>query len=235
MKSIITFNILLLLCFYTNAQPGYQGKKIAIQYNGLIGPRSSNPSFNQKAGLGINYTHAFGIDYTISRKHTIGLTFSAFKTSISEERNGDDNYLPSILKLYSYGAEFNIKFGSKRTGLIAPIGFYQMVGIGIWLNQLKDNTNTLDLSTIPVTKFTDFSFSYGFGKRMVYFDRLVLDLGVNLSLSKNIFTYAGDPLERTEDGTSYIEEDIDFVKSFSQGRFSNHIFINFKAGIGFLL
>jgi hypothetical protein len=244
MKKITVLIILLFLCFYTNAQPGYQGKRFIAQYSALLGPRITAPSFNQVSDkLGINYTHSLGIDYTISRKHTIGVTFSTFKTSIADEINiysDNDNDYPSALKLHSYGAEFNIKFSGKKTALIAPIGFYQKVGIGIWLNQIKDNTNTLDLSTIPITKFTDYTLSYGLGKRMVYFDRLVLDLGVDLSLSSSLFKILSESdfyglLYRSEDGKSYQEGDIAYIETFTYGRFAGHAFLNFRVGIGFLL
>jgi hypothetical protein len=240
MKKIIIFHILFFLCLYASAQSGYQGKKFIVQYSSLIGFRASNPSFSQSSeNMGINYTHSLEIDYTISRKHTIGLAFSNFRTSVADEfeTTNTSKRLPSALKLTAYGAEFNVKFTNKNPGFIAPMGMYQKIGVGIWLGQLTDDSGTLKMDSIPVKQFTDFALSYGLGKRKVYFDRLVLDMGVHFSLTSSYNKQSTESYEggliRTEGGESYTTNDS--IEDFAGKRLFNHIWITFKVGVGLLL
>jgi hypothetical protein len=239
-NSIFTALLVLFLpsVFYSQSISGYLGQRLSIgieanpslrrfelDYNEDLGITESNynnesnyfePDFasnlDYSTSLGLNKRFGFNVDYVVTRKSSLSISYTRFKTGFSNKI-----YLPSSGKVYTKEEISNssyspYKVASPYFGLVnntigleyitflgnessAPLGKYVSIGLHIVHSKVTDPSNlnygssglfTYDgvHLTDPNHKVNTILYSFGFGKKvMLGFDRLILDYGMEFGLS----------------------------------------------------
>ncbi|WMJ74195.1 hypothetical protein RCC89_13610 [Cytophagaceae bacterium ABcell3] len=248
MQYIYIVLILFISTLTSQAQPGYQGKKFSINYavesiSVLDGPNykgnnlTSFPSFN--------YSHLARLEYVLTRKTSIGLTYSFFRTAISQKEidiaeyppnydHGRDDYIdPEYIDVFqriyvqSLGLNYRVYGGS--SGNLAPMGNYAdfETQLLFW-SATQDSVNTHK----KLQSGTSMLLGVGFGRQVVAFDRLLIDFGIRFRIIPGFFLAQSRETNRFLDD-DYDPNEIDFTYPVLE-RLSRHQAINFRIGIGFL-
>lgn len=222
MKKYILFAFSLLAILEASvAQPGYQGKKLSVQANILLLPAIKNATYhNTPAFTSLNSTKEVHVDYVISRRNTFGLTYRNSRTSTLRNYDADISTIPSI-KVHSNAVGLRYRIFKRRSGNLAPLGKHTTFGLQLMFNHTDDIKNR----TEPA-HFTTYALTIGKGRSKIFFDRLILNYGIELS---HVFT--GFSKEGLKGATYYYKDD---VQTMAQYRMWRHSLVNVKMGIGFL-
>lgn len=187
MKNKIFFTTLLLSLFtaYSNANaqaPGFMGKKFYIQGSILFFPAIrpttvGNVANGQRFFTGVNYKVNVAMDYTVSRRTTLGAMFDYGESAFMHELSGQAHAIDHM----HVGAY--VKF--HRGGALAPQGIYYRLGalVGIYQHYSPSGISK-NMEIVPY-------LHQSFGKNTIIARRLILDVGFDLNLSPYVQAYVG--------------------------------------------
>jgi hypothetical protein len=268
MKSL--FNLLLIIALFISCNvfgqtaPGYMGRKLVISYSPNFSPTIANPNKNNKKGLtSFNLNHEVSVEYSLSRKVSLGGSFQMYQTgvdynfSIYEQRSNQSSYngydVANFRNDVGYGllnvkaiSVYRLKF---RKG-ISPLGKHSILGIKI-LHSSTDlsNTNFTDSYYNSATRRNElekhktteksistvnFGIVWGYGVNRVIKDLVVLKFGFKVNyMFMNTGDYFRTVRSPNDQNTSEFQE-IDMFKNASEKRLFAAEFFNITIGIGFL-
>ncbi len=176
--------ILLVLSFltiqhlYSQNVPGYQGKKLWVEYNPSIALLTNN--------IDLYHMQAISIHYVLSRNASLGLLF--------EYNNANFAGIYDVFFRESYkfkednialGLRLNLYANSNR-GSLAPVGIYNIIDLKYGLANIKLE----GLDEQIDTKGSYVEFGWGMGERFILKDRIVLNfffvIGGNILFDNDI-------------------------------------------------
>ncbi|MBL3657865.1 hypothetical protein [Fulvivirga sediminis] len=247
MKSIfLTTALLLSVTFFSEAQvPGFMGKRASFSLNlnptpALINQNENNVIiFNidensrstKQNYLAFNYRPQVSFDYLVGKNLSLGIDYKLLTTGTTRayeeepEKENDYEHLHNddVLKGSSLGLHIKY-FLHKKSGSIAPIGYYQTLGLEYaTLNTYDDKDSDEKLF---VNDFKHFILTYEAGKQNVFFNTLLISYGVE-------FGYAFVPGNfMFEEPQWTIQEESGY--NVHRSLFGYYVF-SFKLGIGSLL
>ncbi len=223
MQKYLFFTIYLLVAGILSgyAQPGYQGKKLSVHTNLLLLPAITNATYNKAPGTtSLNTTKEASVDYVISRRNTMGLTYKNLRTSSLRDYSSDTQKIPTG-KIFSNAIGIHYRVFKKKSGNLAPLGKYTQYGLSVMFNRAEDIKNSAaDVS------FNTYALSLGKGRSKILFDRVILNYGLEFS---HMFT--GFSKQGFTGATYYYKDD---TQTMAQYRLWRHSLMNIKIGIGFL-
>lgn len=177
-KYIFLILFCLLSSFAAQSQnvPGYLGKRAFVDYNFnapypiYLGPKWSN------------FMHNFNFNYVIRRRAQIGLTADFFKL-YALPGNGI-NFINSE-EVYSSvsGAAIGINFDWYSKKSIAPVGNYFRLSAKKMLGKYEDYR--IGTSIIIEGDYDEFVFTFGYGIRRIFFDKMVFNVGGSFGFITN--------------------------------------------------
>lgn len=133
--------------------PGYQGKKLFLEYN-------FNLNILRMISNGtVEPIHDFQLSYVVARRGQIGLTFDLYQAKNEFE---DDQFSGKAIGV-------NYTWYTKKS--LAPVGTF-------WRVEYKRMMNENN----PGVKFNAPYFGLGFGTKRVFFDRLLLNVGLDFGM-----------------------------------------------------
>jgi hypothetical protein len=218
--------------------PGYQGKRLLVEFNFNFSPAFVGPTKNDKSiirdgdALAINARYEFGASYAIGRRLSARIEYNNLTTAYRDDliyQNEQYNTLNEV-KASTFGIGLDIT--SKKPGKwgLAPLG--PSFGFSIATGRAKTaiskfrNTGEVPASTAMAIKKTmtfekDNYYVAGFRlfNRQVIWDKVTLNYGVNTGLALGI-------------GSS--PESVDIV-DVRVGRIVYHYLFNFNIGVGYLI
>lgn len=204
MRKYLLTSLFLIIAFNLKAQvPGYLGKKFSAGYNlhFYMGGLQENSRkydaqyFVYQPQFFINKFHEIHADYVLANSYSLGISYEFLKTGqlYSESSNtyyndySSDNYLNIVASTI----RINNKFFFYHSGsALAPIGNYGQVSVGVVTAKptvkLK-GTNDTDSGTYYFSRVVNFDkvstpiIAAGFGNQSIFFDRFILDVGLELA------------------------------------------------------
>lgn len=244
----IAIATLWLVSFSVTAQkfpnylvPGYQGKKITLEYSNYFFPAYVSPNANGKSGiLKFNDRHSFSLDYVISRHFSLGASYSFLKSKYQYPYWGISWYKAVAtdalgdLSATTYGLHWR-QFYS----FLAPVGSYYRVDINYITYQTGyDSANVAKLQRDPnnvlpniqnASSYHGLSVGVSYGYQRVYYNRIVFDYGFQLALNTLSLS-----LYELDDYVLKFDE-YNYLKYLGKNRLTHHYFCNLYVGIGILL
>lgn len=227
MRKYITISLLLLIACTTSAQvPGYKGKKMLVKYNmgsffGFINSYSSTGDGYK--GYQPVFHHYLSAEYTISTRATAGLSYKYQNSRLYFESGDsrDDEVVEGRLVAHTIGAYIK-RFKQKR-GYLAPVGRYlnyQLKG-ALYKGVDKDDKLVCDGGNCDdqLGPYGDVIFTLGVGRHFLLFERMIIDLGMDLSF----------PIVSMISQSATYDHDYDV-----HSRYYFSQFVQVKIGIGFL-
>ena len=195
------FILLIISSLYVMAQPGYVGKKTNFSLNTGYSPSFfANDTYNKTSGLKANHMYGIEIERVYSRKSSISLNYSFFRSSVLtfDEYDYDpeyDNYNPyyvsptetSSLKCFNNKIFLSLNQYIKSPG-IAFFGGYWNFDLGYEINKSKYIFKNVN-KTIGVYGNTFFGF--GFGKKTIIADLVSLDISINTQVPLSVLSDIG--------------------------------------------
>lgn len=207
--------------------------------------------------VGLNATHGVNIDYVIRHSTVFCVSAQVMKTGLAY-KNGykveidpyglnDVSYkpsddLPMELKVINFTAGF--KF---FRGYLAPYGKYVKVDLQYFREKVTFNERAFSLTRLNNDKYIPPAGPYNFqtvgvalsmGKQRIFFDRLVVDMGLRIGIIPGAFFKLIEADEITEIFSSKLEKEhdqLDYqIKQQSILRLQGSQLINFHIGVGFL-
>ncbi|MBD0255652.1 MAG: hypothetical protein ICV83_08020 [Cytophagales bacterium] len=221
MKKRILHSLVFLLCACgaALAQPGYQGRKLSVQANLLFLPAFTNGTYHREPGLtSFNTTGEASVDYVLSKRTALGLSFRRARTSNINDY-GKDGLSP--VKVFSNAVGLQYRVYKRKSGNIAPLGKYFQWGAGLLLNQVRQPA-----PGGSTTAFRMYALRMGAGRNRILFDRLILSHGWEIS---HVLPASGG--EGLLGATHYYKDD---AQTMAQYRLWRHSILNFRVGLGFL-
>lgn len=205
MRKYLLIGFLCATAFHSKAQvPGYLGKKFSAGYNlhfymgGLQADSRKYDAqyFVYQPQFFINKFHEAHVDYVLANNYSLGVSCEFLRTGkfYTESSNtyynnyDSDNYL----NIAATTIRLNNKFFFYKSGsALAPIGNYGQVSVGIVVAKptvkLK-GTNQTDSGTYYFSRIVNFDkvatpiIAAGFGNQSIFFDRFILDVGLEVAL-----------------------------------------------------
>ena len=239
-KAPFLFFFILLFSYASFSQvPGYMGMRWSVYGNIETFFNLSNK--NQWDNLySVNLKYRAGIDYVLSKKNSLAVEYEYFQTAstydptnvsvVSDDPNGN-NIFDINVRTMTVG--LNYSWFNSDKGYIAPYGFYQQVGLRYLLCATTNEFGTMDRlsSAFTFANYQTAVITYGFGKRWIFFDRLLLHAGFEFG-----YVIGANPLGMLGSGnyqSSYLNSDENYSRTIN--RLSALYLVNFNIGLGFLL
>jgi hypothetical protein len=249
MKRKVIFILLIITGFYSQAQvSGYQGKRFLLNYHQYFMSALTGPNQNGENGVtSFNLHNRVGFDFVLSRSLCMGLDFHFFKTCFKFQNTSID-YFDPIYGIYS-SADLNISgmLGySSVTGIgihlkkyfvnnIAPLGNYFEFEIVDFFQSVSYNKeklqaqNPLIVLDIPnLSPYNSAAISISYGKKSIFFNRLVFDYGMQTGIVFNGFTSELSFSNTHFDMNTYFDESV-------KSRLFSHYIFNIHLGLGLLV
>lgn len=261
-KIVVVCSILLSLVQLGASQDikGYLGKRLSI-YGDFRSFMRFNPGYKKEddgSGIKFNTKYVGGIDYVLGKCFSMSLEYETFKT-------GFETQIPYIDNDYSYYGGSNVQrssvtLGAKVTGIgvvfnffnsskgaLAPYGNYNILGIKTLSMSEVDSkdmlgqkfyTNHGQYVIDPEVKVTGLGFTYGFGRKWIYFDRLIFDIRLQMCIVTNKSLRPGVFMKTS---SSYGSENYSSLDTKAQiendmiKRVAGHSLFDFNIGLGLLL
>lgn len=240
--------------------PGYMGKKAIFSLNysssvALFGPtlndRGQDDFYDEvetilgvESNLGLNYEFGADFSYTLTRQRALSLGYHQYATNTVLEwvyTNVDFDYLYRLnVRAISLNAH---QFKRKRGGL-APLGNSSYWGLKTtFINGEEADSRMINFVTPPPIpesgapedpNLTVYSLLWGISNQQIFWDKLVLKMGVHISipLTPNYYRFIIDPFS-----ISTVEE-ADFQLIYEAQaitRIARHEALRFDIGVGYLL
>lgn len=238
-KTIVFFLLTSTLCYGVNRPTGYMGKKLIVSSRIGVSMLSFNP---------IDYTtnqyfipkNIFGgsADYVMGRSAVCSFIYEGYKAGV-DYPNNINYYTKKNFPAVLYANKFGLGIKLFRRGYYAPVGKYIKVEFQLITSETRYEkfimTGTNKYKSLGITsyKFNTFSFNYTIGKSRILFDYLVLDYGIRLGVTPNIFVLTGEILDYSSSGNLSMESsNFDYYgkqKIFFQQLLNVHLNIGFLA------
>jgi len=245
--------IILLLLIFTGfcsqAQvSGYQGRRLLLNYDEYFMSAPTGPNQNGNEGFtSFNLHNRVSIDYVLSRGLSLGVDYHFFKTcfqlpgaSIDYIDPSYGGYNTAVLEtdgMLAHSSVTGIGIHLKKyfTNNIAPLGNYMEFGIIDFFQDVsydKDKLQALNpdvVLNIPnQSPYSSVAFSISYGKKSIFFNRLVLDYGMQSGIVFNGITPTIRQQEYYKDMNVYLEEP-------ARMRLLSHFIFNIHVGVGLLI
>jgi len=251
MKRLIVICIVLLVSYseILAQTPGYQGKRLYANVGIFTMPALYNPNANRKSGLiSFNNKKSIGIEYVINRHRAVVFNYQFANSSMRMDRAfsyQNHSYTPDLLADIKLNC-FSLGYKMFNSSMVAPLGGYFMPEIG--LIKYKINYDTVlfekqmkyeEPSIHPYPKldnkksYSDVSLGFSFGSHMIFVDRIILDCGVQFTLTSGVFYLLDYYI--IESGYVNKNDEHDYLKKLSKTRLSTFFLLNAHAGIGILI
>jgi hypothetical protein len=242
------FILLILTGFCAGAQvSGYQGKRFVLNYNQFFMSALTGPNQNGESGFGsFNLHHRVGFDYVLSRSLSLGLDYHFFNTCF-DLPNASVSYFDPVYGYqtanlvgegclgYSSVSGIGIHLKKYFVNNIAPLGNYFEFEIlnffqDVTWDKAKLQSHNPDLVYyIPNrSPYSSIALSVSYGKKSIFFNRLVLDYGMQSGLVFNGFTSALSFSDQNDDLNTYLE-------NAAKARLFSHFIFNIHLGVGVLV
>ncbi len=197
---------------------GYLGHKTIIGYHFITGINFDQITSGNTKGPAFLARHEFIMDFVLDRDLTFGFESSLSNLNFSQVV---PTYIPETnnnlsVHMIMYGVNYKYFI----TGTPAPVGSYFKIKGGLlnyYYTCLKDNIYENKKSQLTY-------LGLGYGKKRVFYDKIILDLGVECNF---IFGYGG-PMFPIFDGQKNIAIN---TLTESAHRISQDCFINYSVGI----
>ena len=203
--------VLLLVVFlpfigYTQVT-GYLGKKATLQINLLGFPALLQPTVNDKGlgnnyddnnvSFGLNYRLEFQLGYTIARYKQLVIASDYFKTGMkltaytlegSNIFNFSNKEHHLFYALNAVSLNVNMKKFFSDLGALAPFGQYWAYGLhtsflkGTLLRKNPNDATVNETALGIQPQFTYIAINLEYGKHSIYFDHLLVNLSIRLSI-----------------------------------------------------
>ncbi|MES2380529.1 MAG: hypothetical protein V4538_05785 [Bacteroidota bacterium] len=208
------FLVVSSLLYLVNAHaqvPGYLGKRLAIGYAPSIMPFASIFDFKAAdgtdlTGLALNIKHRIDLNYVVSEHTTLSFDYSFQKWGVISNLNGegklvskDDYYdeesmfrefgLYDCSYVYTTSNKFTLSLVTSKA--IAPRGNY--FAIGLSYESISPKMVDIEGKTIDLDPLSDIGLTMRFGKRRVFFDKILIDGALSFEANTG-FIYAGSSL-----------------------------------------
>lgn len=241
MKKLVLILLSIICVIQANAQiPGYLGKRFILGAN--LGITPVGLGLTKRYGMEIkgtipyfNLTAGFDVDYTVSRRSTIGLHYGLVVNKILLDLYGNDTgYQP--LRLTSNTVLFKIHSHRKKDGLVAPIGFMRGWSLGATIVNVTDIKGVFpnaDGETVK-GKYTTVvvpQVHYMFGYRRTITDKLLFTTSLDLGLFSLFGSLNNDGFEGDYNDDNLVKQ----IKRTVTGRTYKQTIINFRFGLSYLL
>lgn len=250
-KIIITIFLFIAGFQLASAQvPGYQGKRFALNYNASTFFRVTNFGYGDGMigmieSTRLSYKTELGVDYTVSRKVTMGLSYYFAKQNYQFKQTQISNmgyYVPEDGAAACKLSIYEMHFLFFRKNFIAPTGLYHKISLGIVKYKLASPDNRVELyqgnnnnySYIiegPASPFTCYKLGYAIGKT----NPIGHNFYLNTSFGLNFFR-GGDSALRNGILRS-VNENItvqNYIRYNLNGGLRVHNFAEVKLGLGWL-
>lgn len=249
------------MLFITNtwAQvPGYLGKRLAIGYAPSIMPFAGIFGFKAAdgmdlSGLSLNIKHRIDLNYVVSEKATLSFDYSFQKWGVVSNLDGngklgakDDNYdkesmfrefgLYDFSYVYTSSNKFTLSLVTSKA--IAPRGNY--FGIGLSYETISPKMVDIEGKEIDLDPLSDFGLTMRFGKRRVFFDKILIDGALSFEVNTG-FVYSGSSLDdysierRGFGGSSYGGLKKEDLNKTILKQAALHTLVSLRLGIYYLL
>lgn len=232
--------IFLSLGIASQAQPGYQGKKLLVLYDYRFIPTLGN-NFNYHSKQGIlpddfSVAHEFSLEYVVSRKRSLGFRYSYSRSTVNLNLiDGDDSQFdiyanledkPFKSHVYGFGLYSKNFFGGHAN--LAPRGIYVSYHADAYYSVLKDSYIN---NTTMSTSWSNFSLGMGIGKQLIAFNRVIIDYGFESNVCLPGLEKLSPLRDRSQDTDNTTLSEVN--SEVNARTFSMYMFM-FKLGIGFL-
>lgn len=259
MKRTTYLVILLLIVsrFACEAQiSGYCGKRHSIRYDNFCRPVYSNliDETDPAQGFSIRARHALSYEFVSGRQTVLGLSLQTyqFTPGVQGDIRANDGELYNISGPISlHGTDVALYVKSFNSDWIAPLGKYFRYGLmishisvpstdnltisaengNLYSSDFNEYLASANMTTVTVepVSFTTITPIVGFGTQRVYFDRVLLDLGLEFGFPLRGFTSLfkrdiSEPLQS-----------VDSLEKMAGRRMFRAHLMSFCIGIGFLL
>lgn len=260
--SSVSFILVLLPSLYSQHLAGYLGKHLTL-YGDVKSFLRTKPSAKEDQ-LPFNFKVGGGVDVILGRRFSISLDYEMFKTGfdtklpyLHEGYSGYDEVDYETVTLgcqtHTYGLLFQFFNGNK--GHLAPYGSYQVVGVKLLSITEKDYRGTfadyahrhgMNLEDPQISTYA-YGATYGFGKKWLYLDHLIVDFRIQVCLVvdkkfKTPLLYSDSKESSSSYSYSYYNSsepiNTDFTLTVEQDmlkRVANHSFVDLSLGVGWLL
>jgi hypothetical protein len=190
----------LYILSYGQEVPGYMGLKFSVKYDaGIMLPAV----VGRTGALPMLYNNV-SLDYVVTRQVSVGVKYCymTYNAPAEVKQFSGTDYTNTDYKGRFTGqtAAFMVKLFPKRAGFIAPFGRY--ASFGVYYQHVVDNEATAfqggDIqSQSPASSPTGFrgianygGFIIGGGRNYIVANRIILDLGCNISVPLGIYNLA---------------------------------------------
>lgn len=209
-KFIIIFIALVLFGKNIKAQvPGYLGKRISVGYAYTLSPLAflgdiKTTDGNELDITSVNTRHNIEVNWAVKERAFIGLNYSYQKWGVitNLEKNGalssiNSNIVNTIqndFDVYDFkyinasSNKFTLFYGT--TSGIAPRGNYAAVGLS--LERITPQVNDLEDKVVDLPTINNYGMAFRFGKRRVFYDKIMVDVSANVELGAGVFDLAGN-------------------------------------------
>jgi hypothetical protein len=199
----------LCLISVSDAQvPGYLGKRLVLQVDGLSSPTLSNPSVNNRAWrdsgrfrggngrVGVNVRMGVQANFAVARNATLFMKYDRQRTAMKTEATSltVSRFEQKFYELRGQAFTFGFKAFSRKKGALAPFGVYRGLHLtymhmnGIlqesWHNDVPTNSLVESFGVVP-----EKGYLFGgmeFGVNQIFWDQVVINLSGQINLPLNI-------------------------------------------------
>ena len=254
MKYLIATFFILFFFTSSPAQPaGYLGKRFTLSYEQLTGPNFINilelPELSLTDGAvsetnaNWNYIGSVTMDYVVGKTKSRGISISAVdQTMYFDDYNTDTTYsygYPQLnstyflnsAKLTGFTIGAYVKYFKKQ--YTAPFGEYykfELLYSYYHIKTFKQQAQLYELSKPYLEPFSTMGFAVTYGKNRIFWDKVVVSMGITVGLRLSILTQVFSGYESNEYRAAYID-----LKSAAEYWHGQNLFYNLHLGVGLLL
>lgn len=263
MKKTVFLIFVILYNLQTFAQvPGYQGKRLSIEYNNYFFPSFIMPNakgdYNSDDALRfkkklftLNTRNKISLDYVLSRRTSIGGGFEFFRSRfIFFEKFECESTEGEVLVSSDYPAGnvaariFNVHYTIFKRKLLAPLGYYTQFEFGVISYKSSYDENAL-LKDVQNSYYYDIPEIPSFRNRSTYnASYLGITLGKKRVFFDKLIVNSGIQFAYVIDSKPFgdvffidsrkVSEKI-YLQRMGKNRISSSMMLNFQLGVGLLI
>jgi hypothetical protein len=209
--------------------PGFLGKRLSINIGAHVSPilfdRLGNVD-DEGTGSFINKRFSIGAEYVLSRKWSVSANFH-IQNSATNELDFDTDIERGLTYKLGYSVKSNgaslqfIRFNSKKSDFIAPVGRYFSLGLMVSNFSLVDTKGNVFKAGTRMSSGSISGFTVGLGRNRVFFERILFSYGIEAA-----YLFYFKPFEA--------ENDLSEMITAAKKRVFQVSFLNLKTSIGYL-
>ena len=233
--------------------PAFGGPTVnnrGLDYNNIFESQSSqfkdrfalNTRFGAKTSLTVGYRANIFVGFNIFNTGLIDRSLTPNKL-VPTEMNTHDIFYNSSVKMVEFGVDY---YGSHANSNLAPLGWHWIIGATYIFGNSKEIEHKLtypssfssfnytpyhELAEAPAhnTNFKEFAFHLGFGKRMIMFNRLIINISAESYILPSWIMY------RVENNSWENADNQLVYNNAVTRRLQRHLSINLNLGLGLLI